>query len=137
METRLSNIFKTTNAMKLNNVILETYHLVLQVASKWKTLKRIVYFSKAVEFLGTFDIQIDITLTIFWENLQTILFRKPTEVSLKTRQHSYQQSHPLQNSDLLQKWKVCVFWQVFFQNKNCRHFETFNESNIWIWKIEV
>ena len=74
METRLSNIFKTTNATNLTKVILESSYRVLQVTSKWKTLKQPVYFLKAVELCPTFDIQIDITLAIFPEKLQIHTF---------------------------------------------------------------
>ena len=70
METRLSNIFKTTNVMNLTKVIQQNSYRVLQVTSKWKTLKQPVYFLKAVEFWPTFDIQVDITLAIFREKLQ-------------------------------------------------------------------
>ena len=72
MKTRLSNIFKTVT--KLTKVILESSYKVLQVTSKWKTLKQPIYFLKAVELWPTFNIQIDITLTIFWENLQNHIF---------------------------------------------------------------
>ena len=74
METRLSNIFKTTNVTNLTKVILESSYRVLQVTSKWKTLKQPVYFLKTVRFCPTFDIQIDITLAIFWEKLQNRTF---------------------------------------------------------------
>ena len=74
METRLSNIFKTTNATNLTKVILESSYRVLQVTFKWKTLKQPVYFLKAVELCPTFDIQIDITLAIFPEKLQIHTF---------------------------------------------------------------
>ena len=74
METRLSNIFKTTNVTKLTKVILESSYRVLQVTSKWKTLKQPVYVLKGVEFWPTFAIQIDITLAIFWEKLQNHTF---------------------------------------------------------------
>ena len=43
METRLSNIFKTTNVTYLTKVILERSYKVLQVTSKWKTLKRSLF----------------------------------------------------------------------------------------------
>ena len=39
METRLSNIFKTTNVTNLAKVIQEIPYRVLQVTSKSKTLK--------------------------------------------------------------------------------------------------
>ena len=50
IETRLSNIFKTTNVTNLTKVIQQSSYRVLQVTSKWKTLKQPVYFLKAVEF---------------------------------------------------------------------------------------
>ena len=68
METRLFNIFKTTNVTNSTKVIQESSYRVLQVTSKQKTLKH--YFLKAVEFYSTFDIQIAIALAIFWEKLQ-------------------------------------------------------------------
>ena len=69
MEARLSNIFKTTNFTNFTMPILKSSYRVLQVTSKWKTLKQSVYFLQAVKFLSTFDIQIDITLAIFREKL--------------------------------------------------------------------
>ena len=81
METRLSNIFKTTNVTNLTKVIQQNSYRVLQVTSKWKTLKQPVYFLKAIEFWPTFDIQVYITLAIFREKLQTTPFRKSIEVS--------------------------------------------------------
>ena len=74
METRLSNIFKTTNVANLAKVIQESPYRVLQVASKSKTLKQPIYFLNAVEFCPTFDIQIDITLVTFREKLQNYSF---------------------------------------------------------------
>ena len=74
METRFSNIFKTTNVTNLAKVIQESPYRVLQVTSKSKTLKQSTYFLKAVEFFPTFDIQIDITLGIFREKLQSHTF---------------------------------------------------------------
>ena len=73
METRLSSIFKTTNVTNLTKVIQQKFYRVLQVTSKWKTLKQVVFFLKAVEFWPTFDTQVDITLAIFWE-LQNHIF---------------------------------------------------------------
>ena len=69
MENRLSNIFKTTNVTKLTKDNLKSSYRDLQVTSKWKTLKPRVYFLRAVEFWPTSDIQISITLAIFWEKL--------------------------------------------------------------------
>ena len=74
METRLSNIFRTTNVTNLTNVIQQNSYRVLRVISKWNTLKKPVYFLKAVEFWSDFDIQVDITLAIFWEKLQNYTF---------------------------------------------------------------
>ena len=66
METRLSNIFKTTNVTNLTKVIQESSNGVLQVTS--------IYFLKAVESCPTFGIQIDITLAIFREKSQNHTF---------------------------------------------------------------
>ena len=76
IETRLSNILKTTNVMNFTKAILKSSYRVLQVTFKQKTLKQPVYFLKAVEFCSTFDIQIDITLAIFREKLQNHTFQK-------------------------------------------------------------
>ena len=76
MKTRLSNIFQSTNVTNLTKIILESSYIVLQVTSKWKILKQLVYFLKAVEFCPTFDIEIDITLVIFLERLQNHIFQK-------------------------------------------------------------
>ena len=65
METRLSSTFQTTNITNLTKVIQQNSYRVLQVTSKWKTLKQPVYFLKAVEFWHIFDIHVDITLAIF------------------------------------------------------------------------
>ena len=59
-------IFKTTNVTKLAEAILNPSYRVLQVTSKWKALKQLVYFLKTVEFWPTFNIQIGIVLVIFW-----------------------------------------------------------------------
>ena len=74
METRLSNIFKTTNVTESTKAILESSYRVLQVTLKLKILKQPVYLLRAVEFWPTFDIQIGIPLTIFWEKLQNYPF---------------------------------------------------------------
>ena len=74
IETRLSNIFKTTNVTNLAKVTQESPYRVLQVTSEFKKLKQSAYFFKAVEFCPTFDIQIDITLAIFREKLQNHTF---------------------------------------------------------------
>ena len=74
MESRLSNIFKTTTVTNLTKDILESYYRVLQVTCKWKALKQPVCFLKAVGFCPTFDIQIDTTLTIFPGKLQNHTF---------------------------------------------------------------
>ena len=74
MEKRLSYIFKTTNVTNLTKAILKSSYRVLQVTSKWKTLKQPVYFLRAAEFWPTFDIQASLTLAIFWEKLQNYTF---------------------------------------------------------------
>ena len=74
MEKRFPNIFKTTNVTTLTNTILKSSYVVLQVTYKWKTLKQPVYFLRTVEFSPTFDIEISITLDIFWEKMQNYTF---------------------------------------------------------------
>ena len=74
METRLSNILKTTSVTNLIKGIQQNSYRVLQVKSKWKTLKQPVYFLKAVEFWPIFDIQVDITSAIYWEFLENHTF---------------------------------------------------------------
>ena len=54
METRLSNIFKTTNATNFNKAILKTSYRVVQVTFKQKTLKQPAYLLKAVQLCFTF-----------------------------------------------------------------------------------
>ena len=74
METRLSNIFKTTKFTSLTKVIQQSSYRVLQVTYKWKALKQLVYFLKTVEFWPTFEIQVNITLAVFLGKLQKHIF---------------------------------------------------------------
>ena len=67
MEIRLSNMFKTTNVTRLIKAILESSYRILKVTSIRKALKRPVHFLRAFEFWAMFNIQIDISLAIFWE----------------------------------------------------------------------
>ena len=84
METRLSN--KTAKAMKLTKeTILESSYKFLQVKSKYKTLKRSVYILRAFEFWASFDIQIDITLPVFWKRVMKLHFLESPQKSLETR----------------------------------------------------
>ena len=80
METRLSNIFKITNVANLTKVIQQNSYRVLQVTSKWKTLKQPVYLLKTVECWPTFDVQADIKVA------KPHVFESPQK-SLKTRQY--------------------------------------------------
>ena len=82
METRLSNIFKTTNVTNCTRSFNKT---LAEVTSKWKTLKQ-----PRLLFKGS------LSLTYFWHSrwhyfgyisgkvAKTTLFRKPTEVSQST-----------------------------------------------------
>ena len=60
--------------MKLTKAILKSSYRVLQVTNKWKTLKKSCPFLRSIEFWPTFDMQISITLAIFWERLQNYTF---------------------------------------------------------------
>ena len=86
METRLPNMFKTTNVTNLTKVIQENAYRVLQVTSKQKTLKQPVYFLKSVEFCPTFDIPFKLTLLwlCFGKSCKTTIFGKSTGVSQNT-----------------------------------------------------
>ena len=59
---------------KFTKTFLKSSYRVLQVTSKWKTLKPPLDFFWAVEFWPTFDFQTSITLGIFWEKLQNYNF---------------------------------------------------------------
>ena len=48
--------------------------MVLLVTSNRKTLKQPVFFLKVIVVCTTFDIQVDIILTIFWEKFQNHMF---------------------------------------------------------------
>ena len=82
MKMRFSSIFKLANVVKLTKVILEISHKNLDF-SKWKTLKRLVYFLRAVELWATFDIQIELTLAneLTLEMLQKLHFLKNSQQS--------------------------------------------------------
>ena len=56
METRLCSIFKTKNAITLAKTVLESPSKLLQDLWKGVTFKRLVQFSKAVQFQVTFNI---------------------------------------------------------------------------------
>ena len=62
MDTRLYNTFKSKNATNLARPILKSPYKVLLEKVLSVTLKQAVHFLRAVEFLGTFNLQIDITL---------------------------------------------------------------------------
>ena len=74
MDTRLYNTFKSKNATNLARPILKSSYKVLLGKVLSVTLKQGVHFLGAVEFLGTFNLQIDITLVTSWENLQSNIF---------------------------------------------------------------
>ena len=52
--------------------------------------ERLLQLLRVVEVWTNFDIQIDITLAIFWEKLQNYILQKAHRKSPKTRQHLYQ-----------------------------------------------
>ena len=60
------DIFETTNVTKLTKSILESCYRVLRENTKTNRL-----LSRVLESWPTFDIQIDITLAIFWDKLQS------------------------------------------------------------------
>ena len=115
METRLSNIFKTTNVTNFTKAILKSSYRVLQVTSKWKTLKQPVYVLKTVEFCSTFDIQIDIPC-------KSTLFRKRRELSQNTSTF-IPIGPPITKQRPFKKIKELCFFAVLFQNGNWWRFK--------------
>ena len=85
METRLSNILKTTNATKFIKTILKSTYKVLLGTYNLAAPMRPVFLSRAVDFQAAFDIQSVITFALSQKKLsEVILFRSPTEVSENT-----------------------------------------------------
>ena len=124
METRLSNIFKTTNVTNLTKVIQQNSYRLLQVASKWKTLKQPVYFLKAVEFWPTYDIHFDITLAIFREKLQNHTFYKAHRSLSKHVNIPINRAAHYEITAFFKIWKIYVFLAAPFSNtKKCWHLE--------------
>ena len=132
MVRRLSNIFKTTHVTKLTKFILESSYWILQVTSKWKTLKMPLLFFKGRWIL---DYYWHSNWHNFGYNLGKVAklhFPDSPQRFLKARHHSYQQKHPLQNNGL---WKKKKFFVVFladlFLKWKLLTFWIFNKSNIW------
>ena len=109
METRLSNIFKTTNVMKF---FQQSFYRILQVKSKWKTVKQPFYFLKGVGFWPTFGIQFDITLAVFREKLQNHTFQKAYRSLSK-----HPNIHINRTTSPLKIWKICFVLTAPFSNK--------------------
>ena len=64
METRWRIIFKTANGHEVDHD-----HSTKSLQSSWSliTLTLPLHFLQTVEFLATFDVQIDKTFELFWE----------------------------------------------------------------------
>ena len=73
METRLSNIFKTTNVTNFTKDILKSYKSSISYIQIENTKTTRLLF-KGSWNLPYFDTQIDITLAVFWEKLQNHTF---------------------------------------------------------------
>ena len=123
MEKRFSNIFKTRNVTKLTKTILKSSFRVLQVTSKWPIFKQTAYFLRAFEFWPTFDIQISITLAIFWKKLQNYTFQKAQRSLSKLASIHINRATHYEKIALKKILKICVFWRLLLQNKNYWHFE--------------
>ena len=72
----------------MTKATLESFYRVIQVTSKWKTLKQTFYFLKVGEFWAAFDIRINKALAIFWKMLRNYIFLT-VDRSLKIRQQLY------------------------------------------------
>ena len=108
VETRLSNIFKTTKVTKLTEAIPESSYRALQVTFKWKALERPVYNLMAVEFWPTFDIQIDMTLAISWQKLHNYTFSIAHSSLLRHTSIYSNRGH------LIKHKKYVFFWWLLF-----------------------
>ena len=87
METRLYNIFKSKNA------------------------------TNAVEYLATFNLQIDISFVIFLRKVTNNICLESLHKSLKTCQKSFSYVHPCGEScSLKQNERIVVFWGLFLTN---------------------
>ena len=74
-------------------------------------------FLRAVEVWPTFDIQINITLAVFWEKLQNYTFRKPTEVSQNTPTFIPMGDSHYEVTALKKMKNLCCFGSSFFKIK--------------------
>ena len=63
------------NAIKFIKIIWKLIK-VLQGTNKLISLKRPIYFVTSIDFWAIFDIQIDITLAVFWNVFQNYTFSK-------------------------------------------------------------
>ena len=70
----IANIFKSKDFTKLNKPILESSYKVLLEEILFVTLKQFLRFLWSLKFLATFNLQIVITLPIFWKKLQKNIF---------------------------------------------------------------
>ena len=69
METRLYNIFKRKIATKLAKSILKS-----SIRNNFIYDLKPVHFLWTVKFLAAFNLQINITLVVFWEKLQNNIY---------------------------------------------------------------
>ena len=120
METRLSNIFKTTNVTNLTKAIQESSYTSYIQIEITKTTR--------LFFKGSW------TLPYFWHSnwhyfgyvsgkVAKPHFLESPQGSFKIRQNSYQWGHPLRNNGPWKIWKICVFWRLLFQKTNCWYLE--------------
>ena len=91
METRLSKMFNTTNVTKLTKVILKGSYIHMESTKTNRLLFKcswvLLYFWHSNWYNFGY---------ILGKAAKSHFFKRPQE-SLKTRQHSYQQGHPLWN----------------------------------------
>ena len=68
-----------------------------------------VHFSRAVQFLATFNVCIEITLAYFLTKSIKLYFSQSPQKHLKTGQNSFSYDHPVRNNGPLEKLKNYVF----------------------------
>ena len=118
-EKKIAQYLPNYKHQKVDHGILESSFRILQVTSKWKTLKNLSIF---IDYwiLTYFDIQTRVTLGKYFGKGTKLNFLKIPQNSFKTSEHSYQQRLLLPNNAALNKKKMkklCYFGGSFFKIK--------------------
>ena len=124
METRLSNILKTTNATMFIKTILESTCKVVLGTYNLAASTRPIFLLRAVEFWH-----------LDWYNFFLYL-EKASHRSLKTHQKYIQKTFHYGETALLKIGNFVLFGAFYFKNKNSWHFQ-FSISQIFRQRFVV